>query len=160
MNFRSIAFLAALLASGAAAADNHPAKPVVIKDVAGFLDHQRQLRDDLGTRKFRHLGASQRRELLDAQEKVFALLEGKRSIEQLSHEQQIELYNAQHVIASIVSDAELDRPICKREKRIGSNRSETVCTTKRSLAAQRSEVDRVLKGPRNCGGPDCLSTRE
>lgn len=159
MKFAAIA-LAALLASGIALADDNAPAPLVIRDVAKFLDYQRDLRDDLESSKFRHLRESKRREAFEAQDQIFALLRGKRSIEELTHEQQVELYNAQHVVAGIITNAELDRPICKREKRIGSNRSETVCTTKRSLAAQKREVDRIFKGPRNCAGPDCLSTRE
>lgn len=160
MMFRTIVFAVALLSGGAAMADTQAAAPVVVKDIAKFLDHQRDIRDELGTRKFRHIRASSRRDLIEAQDRVFALLAGKRSIGQLSHDEQIALYNDQALIAGILADAELDRPICKREKRIGTNRSETVCTTKRHLEEHKHEVDRLLKGPRNCGGPDCLSTRE
>src|SRR5688500_12004648 len=94
MKFRNIALAAALLFGGAAAAAEN-AKPVVIKDVARFLDYQRDLRDDLGSRKFRHIRANDRKELLEAQDTIFALLQGKRSIDELSHDEQIELYNAQ-----------------------------------------------------------------
>ena len=159
MKFATIA-LAALLFSGIALADNNAPAPVVIRDVAKFLDYQRDLRDDLKSSKFRHLRESKRQEVFEAQDQMFALLQGKRSIEELSHEQQIELYNAQHLVAGIVTNAELDRPICKREKRIGSNRAETVCTTKRKRDEHYNELQRNLRGTQNCSGPDCLSTRE
>ena len=160
MKLRIILLAAALLFGGTAAAAGGASKAVVIKDVARFLDYQRDLRDDLGSRKFRHIRANERKQLIEAQDTIFALLQGKRSVDELDHEDQVKLYNAQGLVAAIITDAELDRPICRREKRVGTNRSETVCTTKRSLAAQKGEVERIFKGPRNCGGPDCLATRE
>ena len=150
MIFRSIALAAALLAGGSAFADNQSSPPVVIKDIAKFLDYQRDLRDDLDTRKFDHLRAASRQQLMKAQDEVFALLEGRRSVEELSHAEQIELYNAQHLIAGIITDAELDRPICKREKRVGSNRAETVCTTKRARDEHKNEVQRNMRAPKTC----------
>lgn len=144
--------LAALLFSGTTLADNQASSPspIVIKDVARFLDYQRDLRADVESKKFRHIREAQRRELFKAQEQIFTLLDGKRSIEELSHEQQIELYNAQHLIAGIVTDAELDRPICKREKRVGSNRAETVCTTKRQMDEHKSELHRNMRATKTC----------
>lgn len=157
MKFR-IAAAAALLFSGIALADNS-ASAVVIDDVPKFLDYQRDLRDDLGSPKFRHIGNASRRKLIEAQDELFALLKGKRSIEELTREQRVAVYNAQHLIAGIVTDAELDRPICKREKRVGSNMAQTVCTTKRRQDEHYDELQRSLRAPRNCRGPDCLSTR-
>ena len=150
MKFRTIALAAALLVSGSAFADNQSSPPVVIRDVGKFLDYQRDLRDDLDSKKFDHLRATSRQQLLKAQDQIFALLAGKRSVEELSHEQQIELYNAQHLIAGIVTDAELDRPICKREKRVGSNRAETVCTTKRARDDHKNELQRNMRAPKTC----------
>ena len=148
MKFR-ILLLAALLAAGAAQADGVP-EPVKIDNVARFLDHQRDIRDDLRSSKFRHIGSSERKKLLAAQDEMFALLEGKRSIDELSHEEQVALYNAQHLVAGILTDAELDRPICKREKRVGSNMAQTVCTTKRQMDEHKNELNRNLRAPKTC----------
>ena len=156
MTLRMFLF-AAVLAAGVAQADNAPAP--VIENVATFLDQQRDIRDDLGSAKLRHIGSSERKRLLAAQDEMFGLLQGKRSIEQLSHDEQVALYNAQHLVAGILTDAELDRPICKREKRVGSNMAQTVCRTKRQMAQHREDLDRNLRGPRNCAGADCMSTR-
>ena len=148
MTFR-ILVLTALLAAGAAQADGAP-EPVRIDNVAKFLDQQRDIRDDLKSSKFRHIGSSERKRLLAAQDEMFELLEGKRSIEELSHDEQVALYNAQHLVAGILVDAELDRPICKREKRVGSNMSQTVCTTKRQMDEHKNELQRNMRAPRNC----------
>ena len=158
MKFRIAALAIALLSSGIAVADN-TSSAVVIDDVPKFLDYQRDLRDDLKSPKFRHIGNTSRRKLIEAQDELFALLQGKRSIEELTHDQKVAVYNAQHLIAGIVTDAELDRPICKREKRVGSNMAQTVCTTKRHQQEHYDELQRSLRAPRNCRGPDCLSTR-
>lgn len=141
--------LAALFTAGTAAADSAPT-PVRIDSVSRFLDQQRDLRDDLKSSKFRHLRHDQRKRLLAAQDEMFTLLEGKRSVNELSHDEQIELYNAQHLVAGIITDAELDRPICKREKRVGSNMSQTVCTTKRQMDSHRNEVQSNMRAPKTC----------
>ncbi len=158
MKFRSLALAALLVVCGAASADNAPA-PVVIEDVAKFLDFQRDLRDDVKTSKFKHMDESSKDKLFAAQNTVFALLKGKRSVDELNPAQQVELFNAQTLIAGIVTDAELDRPVCKREKRVGSNRATTVCTTKRQMEEHRNELQRNMRAPRNCMGAECLSTR-
>ena len=148
MKFK-IAALAALLFSGIALADN-TASAVVIDNVPKFLDYQRDLRDDLKKPKFRHIGSTSRKKLLAAQDELFDLLGGKRSVEELTQEQQIKVYNAQHLIAGIMTNAELDRPICKRERRVGSNMAQTVCTTKRQMDEHKNEVQRNMKAPKTC----------
>ena len=71
-------------------------------------------------------------------------------IDQRTHEQQIELYNAQNLVAGILTDAELDRPLCKREKRVGSNMATTVCTTKRQMDMHKDDIQRGLRAPKTC----------
>lgn len=159
MKFKIAALAALLFSSGVALADNNAASAVVIDNVPKFLDHQRDLRDELESPKFRHIGSTNRQKLLAAQDELFVLLDGKRSVEELTHEQRIKVYNAQHLIAGIITNAELDRPICKREKRVGSNMAQTVCTTKRQKDAHYDDLQRNMKAPRNCGGPDCSANR-
>ena len=151
MNRKILALAAMLLFATAVSADNAQQAPsVVIKDVAKFLDYQRDVRDDVKSSKFKHMDESSKERLLAAQDEIFGLLKGKKSIDELTHEQQVELYNAQNLVAGILTDAELDRPVCKREKRVGSNMATTVCTTKRQMDEHKDDIQRGLRAPRTC----------
>ena len=151
MNRKILALAAMLLFATAVSADNAQQAPsVVIKDVAKFLDYQRDVRDDVKSSKFKHMDESSKEKLLAAQDEIFGLLKGRKSIDELTHEQQVELYNAQNLVAGILTDAELDRPVCKREKRVGSNMATTVCTTKRQMDEHRDDIQRGLRAPRTC----------
>ena len=151
MNRKILALAAMLLFATAVSADNAQQAPsVVIKDVAKFLDYQRDVRDDVKSSKFKHMDESSKEKLLAAQDEIFGLLKGKKSIDELTHEQQVELYNAQNLVAGILTDAELDRPVCKREKRVGSNMATTVCTTKRQMDEHKDDIQRGLRAPRTC----------
>jgi hypothetical protein len=151
MNRKILALFAVLAFATSAAADNATQAPaIVIKDVARFLDYQRDVRDDVESSKFKHMDESSKERLFAAQDEIFGLLKGRKSIDELSHEQQIELYNAQNLVAGILTDAELDRPVCKREKRVGSNMATTVCTTKRQMGLHKDDMQRALHAPRAC----------
>lgn len=151
MNRKILALAATLLFATAVSADDaQQAQSVVIRDVAKFLDYQRDLRDDVRSSKFKHMDESSKKELFAAQDEIFRLLQGRKSIEELDHEQQVELYNAQNLVAGILTDAELDRPICKREKRVGSNMATTVCRTKREMNVHKDDIQRGLRAPRTC----------
>ena len=122
---------AGLLCCGNALADSQ-AQPIVVKDIAKFLDYQRDLRGDMqGNSKFKHVDESSKRRLFAAQDTLFSVLKDKHSIDELDDDQRIAVYNAQAEITAVLTDAELDRPMCKREKPIGSNMMKTICITKR-----------------------------
>lgn len=123
----------------------------VIKDLPKFLDYQRDVRADMKTSKFKHVDNSSKTELYKAQDELFALLKGKQSVDQLSDEERIKVYNAQQTIAGVLTDAELDRPICKREKRLGSNRLMTVCETRRQRQENTSNAQHLIRAPKTCG---------
>jgi hypothetical protein len=151
MNRKILALIALLAFATTASADNATqAQSVVVKDVAKFLDYQRDVRDDVRSSKFKHMDESSKEKLLAAQDEIFRLLKGRKSIDELSHEQQIELYNAQNLVVGILTDAELDRPVCKREKRVGSNMATTVCTTRRQMGEHKDDIQRSLRAPRTC----------
>lgn len=147
--------LIALLACGNAFADSQ-AQPIVIKDVPKFLDYQRDLRGDMQEgSKFKHVDGSSKRRLFAAQDRLFALLEGTRTIAELDDAQKIDVYNAQAEIVAVLTDAELDRPICKHERPIGSNLMQTVCITKRDRLTMRERARSSIMRSRACAGPEC-----
>ena len=146
---------AGLLCCGNALADNL-AQPIVVKDVAKFLDYQRDLRVDMqGKSKFKHVDESSKRRLFAAQDTLFAVLKDKQSINELDDEQRIAVYNAQAEITAVLTDAELDRPVCKREKPIGSNMMKTICITKRESREMQERQKANGLRTRACDNGEC-----
>ena len=104
---KSIALLLMLLSCPLAFATS---EPTPIPDVAKYLDHQRDLREDFRySKKFKHVDNENKERLYKAQDEVFMLLEGRKSVDELSPDQLIALYNAQGTINAVLTDAELDR---------------------------------------------------
>ena len=124
---------------------------VRITDVDEYLDHQHELRRDVEHgKRFKHVDGQSKRELYAAQDRIFALLEGHESVDELTAQQQVELYNAQNVVNGVVADAELDREVCRREKQIGSNRVKLVCLSKREWRQVYDDTQRDMRAPRTC----------
>jgi hypothetical protein len=126
--------------------------------VAAYLDQQRDLRDDMGTRKFAHVTDYDKRRLREAQDRIFELLEGRRSVDELGDEELVALHNAQETVNAVLADAVLERPICKRETIVGTHRKQTVCLTVRErreleLAARMNRLRNRTCDPRlgGCG---------
>ena len=143
--------LALLVAGPLASAADAPA-PQVIRDIPAFLDHQRDLRAELGTRRYRHLDDDAKSRLRSAQDTLFTLLDGKRTTDELSGDDLIAVFNAQTTVAAVLEDAELDRPLCRRERLIGSNRMQTVCETKRERRDRGEHARELRLTPRGCDG--------
>lgn len=142
------AFLLLLLLCPAAFAT---AQPTPITDVPKYLDHQREVREDFRySKKFKHVDNESKERLYKAQDEVFTLLEGRKSVDELSPDQLIALYNAQGTINAVLTDAELDREICKREKLLGSHRSSLVCMSVRDARRIKEEGKTMLMAPRVC----------
>lgn len=145
---KSIALLLMLLSCPLAFATP---EPTPIPDVAKYLDHQRDLREDFRySKKFKHVDNENKERLYKAQDEVFMLLEGRKSVDELSPDQLIALYNAQGTINAVLTDAELDREICKREKTLGSHRSTLVCISVRDARRMKEEGKTMLMAPRVC----------
>ncbi len=147
----AIAGLALALATPAHAAG--PAAKATVLDVDTFLAYQRTVRDEVtGGRRFRHLDNETKRKLFRAQDELFGLLDGKESIDDLSEGDKVSVYNAQHVVAAVLADAELDREVCKRERALGSHRVTTTCMTIRERNEMRELSHTVVRNikPYSC----------
>ena len=142
--FRSAAILALALACVAAAAQQAP-QAVPIPDVETFLDQQRDIREDMASkRKFKHVSDYDKKQLYAAQDEIFRLLDGRSSTDELDADQLVALYNAQESVNAVLTDAELERPICERETVIGSRLTKTVCLTVR----ERQDLEQASRQTR------------
>lgn len=91
---------------------------------------------------YKDLSAAERQAILDQQQVLYRVLEGKDSIDKLNEPQKIEIANALESINALVSNAEDSRKVCERVKVIGSNRPQNVCMTVGQRRRLRESVQR------------------
>lgn len=118
----------------------HPA--LLMADVPAFLAYQQALREDIEAGAVGPIRPLQRRSLYAAQDRLAYLLAGVRSVEELTDDQRVSVYNAQSVVAAIVADLPGRQEICVREKPLGSHRIVVSCHTEneRNAAKVRSRM--------------------
>lgn len=127
---------------------------VVIPDIPAFLAHQQRLRDDLDTaRKFAHMDLDSKRRIRTAQDELFRVLEKYASTRELNDDERVIVLNAESTIAAVLQDAELDRPICDNRPRIGSNRRQIECRSKRQRDADELSAKTFYHWRRVCDDP-------
>jgi len=154
MNLRPIQSLAAALAlvlvSGAAfAVDPAPAAPATQppQSVSEILSVQHGLRERLD----RHSGEYARftpeaiSRMEHAQDKVFVMLHGVTSLDQLNPQQRTDLSNSLDEIKAILLANEANRQICHRERRTGSNLLELRCETVAEREAHARESQEEMR---------------
>lgn len=136
-----------LLAAASAAA------PCSVDRVGLILQQQREIREE----SERSLGAYSRfdRDALNrmqgAQDRIFHLLEGVASIEQLSRDQQVELFNALETVKAVIADNEGSRQKCWREHKLGTTLKQTRCATMDELEQIRRGAEHWKGEPTICG---------
>lgn len=101
------------------------------QDVGVILSEQKQLQQDVAAGKggLARLTPKEKEALATAQARVFVLLEGKSTIDELPMDQRVEAFNALESIKAIVSAKPKDQTICRRERVLGSHRAVTSCRT-------------------------------
>lgn len=130
----AVAVLACALASPAAfAADDGnklPLDPV--------RSQQAEIRAGVqaGTGIYKNLSMRDRSELLERQEKMLRMIEGKKISGELSEAEKVELFNTLEWIEATANREDDERMVCERRKVLGSNRTQRFCMT----VAQRREA--------------------
>lgn len=131
-------------------------------DTRQILAEQRQIHEDIEDPSGKYSRFDERAQagLRDAQRRIFALLEGGRSLEQMSRQEQAELLNAVEQIKAILASNEEDRLQCWREKKIGSQMKITRCATVAELRQTREDARGFKSDVGTCqmgsdGGPRC-----
>lgn len=133
--------------SGFAAMAASPALPPEV-DVPRIREVQRAIseriedaRDALGSARVHTIRSEQRR--------ILALIEGRASIAELSREQRLQLVNAQERINAAMQGtraAEEARLMCRRERPTGSHVTRLRCATVGQYSLQREMADRDADG--------------
>ncbi|HEV7272079.1 hypothetical protein [Pseudoxanthomonas sp.] len=152
---KMLAVIALLVPPLAWANDIHPNM-----DAQAILQQQQEIRAEIDRPggRFKHLTPEKRETLLAEQGKISTLLEGKRSLQDLSESDRILAFNALESVEGILNQAEDDRMVCERVKPVGSNRPKTVCLTVAERRAAREQAQRdvsnrtqsCFKGQDNC----------
>lgn len=148
--------LVLLLSAPLVSASGMP-EPRRIDDIPTFLAQQRDIADAIeNAKKFRHVSNSQRDRLAKAQDTLLTLLEGRSSIDELDADERVRLYNAQEEVNAVLTDADLDRPICQRRKPVGSHRPILECYTRRERDEAATAARQSRLKTRACSGPECI----
>jgi hypothetical protein len=103
-----------------------------VDDTAAEILHtQHALRAKLDnpTGEYSRFSADDLSTMRRAQDKIFRMLDGVSSLDQLKEDQKIELSNALDQVKATLTHNEGNRLICYRERRIGTNLLEKRCET-------------------------------
>jgi len=107
-------------------------------DVTGSFAEQRKAIDArlANGETYSEINQEDRKTVKEALDRMAAVLEQSGGVAALNEEQKVRVFNDQEVVNTILTRAADDsRLVCRREKRIGSNRPTTQCMT----ALQRRE---------------------
>ena len=104
---------------------------------------QNSLRAELQKKKggYEHLSDEERGAILQKQDAVYALIEGKAAIDDLSGDDRIALANALESIKALLNKAEDARIVCERVRVVGSNMPQNKCMS----VAQRRKIQERLR---------------
>lgn len=149
MKTASILFFSCWLAF-AASAQQAPSST----DLQQILTQQQELKRDLDAGKTDGMTTRQVNAIRKAQTDVFAVTEGKTTVEQLSMDDRVRLENALERINAEVKNTRAGRDgknVCWREKVSGTNTKVTRCGTEAEMREAREGARDFLERPRVCG---------
>ena len=97
----------------------------------GSFEQQRKaIETGLSDGRYAEIRRSDREEVLDALDRMEATLAGVQSIDELSPDARVALFNDQEMVNNVLTKAERDsRIVCSRRHRAGSHFKETSCQT-------------------------------
>jgi hypothetical protein len=147
--------LALVCASGMAAATDQPASAVQPAasattqgqdSVADILATQHGIRDHLDKRDGEYAKYSDDavRKMQRAQDRIFSMLSGVDSLDQLNQGQRTELSNALDQVKATLLAKDDDRLICHIERKIGSNMMQRRCETVAQRNANAEEARKEM----------------
>ncbi len=133
------------------------AEAFAVKSMDEFLDYQYALRNavESGEGKFALLEPADRSKLIRAQDEIFQILDGVTSVKRLNNRDQEALYNAQHVVAAIVTKNEDDRSICYSTPDLGTHLATLRCRTVAEAEAMRVDNKDKFARLQRCKGAKC-----
>lgn len=124
-------------------------------DTRQILAEQRQIHDEIESPRGKYSRFNDRAQarLRNAQQRIFELLDGGRTLEQLDKQEQVELLNAVEEVKAVLANNEGDKLECWREAKLGSGMKVTRCETVAMRERLREEA-RMFKGDASACGRD------
>lgn len=156
-NFRSCLLVLCLLALTGTGAPANADEPFAVKSLEDFLDYQYALRDAVlsGEGRFGTLAKPDKSKLLQVQDEIFRILDGKSSVRRLSDRDKKLLYNAQHVVAAIVMQSDKDMSVCRHVNEIGTHLATVQCRTTAEMRETRQDNRERFGKLQRCRGTEC-----
>lgn len=144
--FISVAAAAVLLGAcaGVTPAPDAPA-PKQMASIDEFLAHQDYIRAGLMDGSYGEVEEREIELVIERQEEMRALLADVESVDELSEEDKIRIWNAQNVVNGVLTRSLSETPICRREAVLGSHRQRTVCLTPRQRERLRDDSRESLR---------------
>lgn len=140
--FRFLPLLTAIALSFAAIAANHGLELQAIRD------QQAQIRAGVmaKTGLYARLDDDQRHELLEKQDRLLAIMEGKQTASELNERERTEAFNILEWIEATVNNTGDERVVCERTRKTGTNRMVRTCRTEREWREERERARRQMEG--------------
>ncbi len=125
-----------------------------VKSMEEFLEYQYALREAVESRegKFATLSPSNRARLIRAQDEIFRILSNKSSVNRLGDRDRRDLYNAQHVVAAIVTANRDERSTCYFESELGTHLRTLQCRTVAESEEMRRDNSQKYAKLQRCKG--------
>ena len=139
--FKNFIFVIALAASPLAFANN----PVTVDD-GGFANQRAQIEKELADGKtYAEISRADRTKVVEALDRMSGTLATVDSVDALSDNRKIALYNDQQTVNTILTQAAEDsRQVCTREQVTGSHRKTTVCASVAERRRRREQDQETM----------------
>jgi len=110
--------------------------------IGQILQQQREIREqsEIATGDYVRFGPSALDRMHAAQDRIFRLLEGVSTLEQLDPARQAELFNALEEVKAVLAENEQDKQRCWRERKTGTTLKQTRCATVAELEQIRTDA--------------------
>lgn len=143
------------LSFGVGAAQSEQAPP----DLAAAVAQQREIRAALEARdpRFDYLGKNRRQNVLNAQDRLFSMTEGKATLGELSVNDQVRAFNQLKRIEALLIRKDVDqREVCERTAMVGTRRQQLACYDKAEQDARADRAKEALMVRPACTQPGCI----
>lgn len=136
---------------GAIAASKAPPE-----DMTRYKSELAKLKDDLDAgKRYKHADDETLEQLRSLDEELLAMVEPHASFDELDDAEREQLIAAQDALKRLLDEVDQDRPICRPERKTGSNVRQVVCRSKREESMLRESSQKYLSKPRGCVGAQC-----
>jgi len=141
-----LAFLALACAASPALASKAEHKDLSFDPVV-FTEQRQALEREIATgERYRSIAQSDRRQVLDALQRMQNNLQGKTSLSQLNEKERLSVFNDQELINNLLTQAAADsRLVCTSETPVGTRLPKRTCKTVGERRAEREAARDTLQ---------------